>query len=385
MTPAEGQQRLYDHLVSAGVLPLDWREAFRAAGRHLFVPEVVWERADGGWRALTRHQAPDRWLELAYADDFVVTQVDDGATQPGRIGRQITSSTSMPTIVFDFLHRLDVRNGHRVLEIGTGTGWNAALLCARLGDDLVTTVEIDQQITEQARTALTSAGFAPTVVCGDGAAGWPERAPYDRVIATCAVRHVPYTWVRQTRPGGIILTPWSTRYGAGALLRLTVQADGTATGRFLFDNLAFMSLRAQRTPYWSLERDVGSPDDYEQEYVSDLWPGEFVGERGAEFALGLRVPGMCSLDVDDDGSAYAGALWLLDPESGSWASIRPEHFGETVRVREHGPRRLWMEVSDAYTWWDTAGRPGVDRYRVAVTPDGQTVTLDGVLTGRRHP
>jgi protein-L-isoaspartate O-methyltransferase len=119
-----------------------------------------------------------------------------------------------------------VADGMRVLEIGTGTGWNAALLAHRLGHAAVTSVEIDPDITRQAAQALTAIGHTPKVVCADGSLGYPMDAPYDRVIATCAVSTVPYAWVAQTRPGGMILAPWAPPASRNdPLARLTVNDD----------------------------------------------------------------------------------------------------------------------------------------------------------------
>jgi protein-L-isoaspartate O-methyltransferase len=100
-------------------------------------------------------------------------------------------------------------DAHRVLEIGTGTGYNAALLAHRLGDGQVVSIEVDPQVAEQTRHALARAGFAPTVITADGSAGYPAGAPYDRVIATCSalLGQVPYQWVAQTRAGGRLVVP----------------------------------------------------------------------------------------------------------------------------------------------------------------------------------
>jgi protein-L-isoaspartate(D-aspartate) O-methyltransferase len=94
----------------------------------------------------------------------------------------------------------------RVLEIGTGTGYNAALLAHRLGSAAVTSVEIDPDLAEQARRALTTSGYLLGVTTADGARGYPPHAPYDRIMSTAAVHQVPYPWIAQTRPGGKILT-----------------------------------------------------------------------------------------------------------------------------------------------------------------------------------
>lgn len=93
----------------------------------------------------------------------------------------------------------------------------------------VTTVEVDPGVATRADAALEAAGYSTWTVTGDGLLGHPRRAPYDRVIATCAVRRIPHTWVRRTRPGGTILTtvaPGSWAYGSG-LAKVTVSDDGT--------------------------------------------------------------------------------------------------------------------------------------------------------------
>ncbi|MFC7734076.1 methyltransferase domain-containing protein [Actinomadura keratinilytica] len=250
MSDAEAlNQQLIDELADAGVLSDRWRPAFLAVPRHLFVPDVIWvDAGDGTPTARRREDDPAAWLETAYADEPIGTQVDDGTTPDTGRGLLVTSSISKPSIVSRMLHYLQVEPDMRVLEIGTGTGWNAALLTHMAGGQNVTTVEIDAAIADRARKTLAEAGVSPTVVTGDGADGYPPGAPYDRVIATAAVQHVPYAWVEQTRPGGLILTPWATAFDEGALVLLTVDEHGTAHGRFVDNTVAFMWLRAQRTP-----------------------------------------------------------------------------------------------------------------------------------------
>ncbi|MEU1815327.1 methyltransferase domain-containing protein [Streptomyces roseifaciens] len=111
----------------------------------------------------------------------------------------------MPGLVFSMLADLDVGEGHRVLEIGTGTGWNAALLAHRVGPSgSVVTVEVDGTVASAGREALRRAGLGPAVraLHRDGLLGFPERAPYDRGIATCGLRTLPFAWVEQTRRAG---------------------------------------------------------------------------------------------------------------------------------------------------------------------------------------
>ncbi len=107
-------------------------------------------------------------------------------------------------------------------------------------------MEIDASLADHARRALTQAGYPVTVITGDGMQGYRENAPYDRVVATAAVREVPYAWVEQTRPGGLILVPWVASFHPDEpLATLKVETDGTAEGRF-GSPAWFMPMRSQR-------------------------------------------------------------------------------------------------------------------------------------------
>jgi protein-L-isoaspartate(D-aspartate) O-methyltransferase len=210
-----------------------WKAAFEAVPRHLFVPYYYVGVAGGYERRWGEHPDPaarERWLRGAYADVPLATRLRDG---------ELLSSSSQPSLMALMLAALEVRDGDRVLEIGAGTGYNAALLAHRLGDgDLVTTVDLDPEITEAARRHLDAAGYHPVVVTGDGARGVPERAPYDRIIATCALPAVPRAWLAQCRPGGRVLVPLAT-----GLLALTVYGRDRAEGRFLHTPAYFVPLR----------------------------------------------------------------------------------------------------------------------------------------------
>ncbi|MCX2179913.1 methyltransferase domain-containing protein [Streptomyces sp. SKN60] len=216
-----------------------WRAAFAAVPRHLFVPSYYVAGPAGYERRWSGDPDPARrvrWLRGAYRDLALATRVRDG---------ELLSSASQPSLMAKMLEALDVRDGHDVLEIGAGTGYHAALLCHRLGDAHVTTVDLDEEIAESARAHLAAAGYRPAVLTRDGARGCPERAPYDRIVATCAVPSVPYAWLAQCRPDARILTPLST-----GLLLLAVRDRDRAEGRFLAGSAYFVALRGSgaRTP-----------------------------------------------------------------------------------------------------------------------------------------
>ncbi|MGQ0773807.1 MAG: methyltransferase domain-containing protein, partial [Pseudonocardiales bacterium] len=184
-----------------------WKAGFDATPRHLFVPDQALVSVNGQKVPIDRRSDPDAWINAVYQDVAIITQVDDGTNHGSGLH---TSSCSMPQVVLSMLTALDVSDGNRVLEIGTGTGYNAALLAHRLGSENVTSVEIDPDIAAQARTNLAKVNRPVTVVTGDGVAGYPAGAPFDRIISTASTLagQMPYAWVQQTTPGGVILTPW---------------------------------------------------------------------------------------------------------------------------------------------------------------------------------
>jgi protein-L-isoaspartate(D-aspartate) O-methyltransferase len=372
-------QRLLDDLAASGTLSEPWYEAFAALSRHQFIPDTIWDDSAGELVPLRRADDPDRWLDAAYAFDAVITQVDDGhSTGSGDRGRYITSSVSRPDVVALMLAALDAQPGMRVLEIGTGTGYNAALLAHRLGAQNVISVEIDPILVEHARTALAATGYSVTVITGDGAQGYPPDAPYDRIIATAAVHQVPYPWVAQTCPGGTILTPWSSHYHNGALISLTVHADGTATGRIV-GNVAFMELREQR--FRASIDDEECDETTARHSHTSVAPYSVAGDYDASLAIGMKVPHCAPIYVSAEHYPdHCARLWFADPFTNSWANLLHQPDTSTYPVHQSGPRNLWDEIETAYHWWLDAGRPGPERWQITITPDAQQVTLTETST-----
>jgi protein-L-isoaspartate(D-aspartate) O-methyltransferase len=226
-------------------------EALASVPRELFIPDEIYVRGGNGWLVpLRRSDDPERWQEQVEADEAIVTRTEFDPVVPAELrdaatgrGVKATSSSSAPFIMAALLDALDLRPGARVLEIGTGTGYNAAVLAHLLGPENVVSVEIDPAAADGAREALRTAGYPVQVVTGDGERGYRPSAPYDRIVTTASAHSVPPTWVEQTRPGGLILVPWApTFHPDWPLCRLTVRADGTAEGRFIGSS-PFMPLR----------------------------------------------------------------------------------------------------------------------------------------------
>ncbi|MGW8380262.1 methyltransferase domain-containing protein [Streptomyces sp. ODS28] len=341
-----GAADLVRELVARGALTEPaWREAFAAVPRELFVPYYYAAGAGGGQERLWREDADprrrERWREGVYEDVPLATRLRDG---------ELLSSSSQPSLMARMLEALQVREGMRVLEIGTGSGYNAALLAHRLGDERVTTVDLEPEITEAARRHLAEAGRRPRVVTGNGELGCPAHAPYDRIIATCALTSVPHGWLPQCTPGALAVLPVAT-----GLLSLRVSGAAGAEGNFLSTPAFFVPLRGAVTA------DVGDAEDNGDD------PG------GAE-------SGAASEPAEDSGTpSEAGPGPRTGPRPGSpgartWVPAdarRDDSFRFLLALS--GGR---LGTREAYALWREAGKPSRERYGVTVRDGAQWAWLD---------
>jgi protein-L-isoaspartate O-methyltransferase len=387
-TVPEQEGRASDELVrsllNAGSMTPDWAESFHAVPRSWFLPDRYWshDMTTGRNVAVSREEDPEEWARQAFADVPIVTQWDDGRHSGPGPGTVPTSSASMPSVVASMLRDLGVHPGMRVLEIGTGTGWNAGLLTHRLGAENVVTLEVDAAVTVGARTALTRAGLHPTVVCTDGALGYPDAAPYNRVIATAGVRTIPPAWLEQSDPGGLILAPFGTHYSnEDALVYLTVGHDGTASGPFLRP-VEFMKLRAQRLDWDRFKDHVTLPYPGNAARSSTHLRPADLGDRWSaqRFAVGLAVPDVAHV-VNRAPTGDGSSVWLFSTTERAWACAEFPDDSEPVLYQD-GPRRLWDEVERALGWWADQQRPPLDSFGLSVSSEGE---LRPWLADRSNP
>ncbi|NED00558.1 methyltransferase, FxLD system [Streptomyces sp. SID6648] len=281
-TPTADAERLRNTLV----------DQLRADG-HARTPAV-----ETALRTVPRHVfVPDASLEDAYADSPVHIKYDTDGTS--------ISCASQPGVVALMLDQLDIQPGERVLELGAGTGYNAGLLAHLVGEDgHVTTLDVDDDLVEGARTHLAAAGITNVeAVTRDGALGYAEAAPYDRIIATVGAHGVPHAWLRQLAPGGRLLVPQRLK---GTVSRSIAyeQRDGR-----------WVSLGSEMNTFMPLRRGIADDD-------------RRVIPLSTDGAVRLQAP--AGLDIDAD--ALAGVLDR--PRTEEWT-------GMTVRAME-SPE--WMEL-----------------------------------------
>ncbi len=356
-----------------------WQAVFERVPRHPFLPGFY--LADSSrdpivWRWVQADALPG-WLDLVYRNETYVTRLDPTtmqAVEGGWRGRA-ASSCPKPSLIARMLEALQVRDGHRVLEIGTGSGYQAALLSERLGSQHVITIDIDPGLVSTARQRLAGCGYTPTVATADGAEGYPPNAPYDRIIATCAVTWFPSAWLTQTRPGGRIVANLRGEFG-GALVRLAVADSGTADGRFLPHWGGFMALRHDPDGYPPSTPPEPDPETATVERQTEIHPAALLDDLAFGFIAQLHLPGVrWTRSWPDETGDWSLRLWAA---AGSWAFL-PHMLSPARRwtVREHGPTRLWAQVEQAWQWWQAAGRPRWDRFGISITPDGQRVWYGG--------
>jgi methyltransferase of ATP-grasp peptide maturase system len=285
----------------------------------------------------------------------------------GQIMRAPTSSSTMPGLVVRMLEDLQVQDGHRVLEIGTGSGYSTALMSHRLGDDRVTSVEVDEDVSVRARTALGRCGFAPNLVVGDGLAGHKDGAPYDRVVATCGLLTVPRELIEQTRPGGLILVTVCGWLYSSELARLIVHEDGTASGHFLGGQISFMLARPQLPPPLGLLPNLDEGDERPASLGADA-----ISDWNTRFVAQLAAPGAQHVSLNRDGRTEH---LLLDVDTGAWAVLWED--GGRWMVRQSGPFPLWDAVEERISRWRADGAPPLERFESTVTSDRPSITWPG--------
>ncbi|MGH3827431.1 MAG: methyltransferase domain-containing protein [Pseudonocardiaceae bacterium] len=348
--------RLADELTRSGKLwSPPWQAAVRAIPRHELVP-IHYQRRSGTDQWISTDTAAD--LDLVYSNTALFV-LPDGL-----------SSTSMPALMTRMLEALDVHDGHDVLEIGAGTGYNAALLSHRLGDQHVFAVDIEPTLIRLARERLARIGYHPTLVTTDGANGLPEHAPFDRIIATCSVPAVPWSWVEQTRDGGLILADVTPAQLAGNLALLRRTSNG-AEGRFDRSYGNFMAMRRVGETYNSprprLVRDHadarprGSTLDITRPWEHPVpW-----------FLAHFQLPAGITFGLCGEDTSKQPTTTFLAACDGSWCEIDENH-----RVWEAGLHQLWRIIEDAHSAWCTMGQPGWERLGLTVRPTQQWVWLD---------
>lgn len=354
-----------DNLIRSGELQSDAVErAFRRVRRHRFLDhwyrleasrlQAVWHRVD-----FDRDNPDMEALSAIYSARSLVTGVD---------GYRPTTSTSDPRLTARMLELLNLEPGMRVLEIGTGTGYNAALLAETIGNPGdIFTVEIRESVAARARDALRDEGYAGIhVIHRDGALGAEEGAPFDRIEVTAGCTDIAPIWLEQLAPNGRLLVP--IQHGHLHPLLQIRRADESRTAEAsIVGKSSFMSITGQ----------LDGPNSW-QSFLLGGVPQQPAWTRG----LPTQLP-PCEghpLADDEHRSFYffltlsSRELWqtnagygLADPLTGDIVVFTSERCEGFTRGRGHG-EWLHERLLRLLCAWDDLGRPKASDYEIEFIP-----------------
>jgi len=359
---------LVERLREQNLLDAPLEAAFKAIPRHLFLPGET--------------------IERAYTDEAIVIKRDADGT--------ILSSSSQPSMMALMLRQLRLREGDNVLEIGTGSGYNAAIMQHLIGESgTVTSVELDPQLAQQAEVNLQRARLSAivNVVQADGAMGYAPRASYDGIICTTAMRDVPVAWQRQLKTSGVLVVPlWvatmqvSTAFtlqGDGSLYSRHnipcgfIPARGMAAGArtsvrvgssLLLSSLEIAKLDSTRVQLLLNEdmetSNIGMPLDSASYWRSFLPFLVLNVPEGCMFVLYQFIDGHQGYGMEGGGFA------LIAPGSASFVP-----YDGDGRVHVFGSADTYIALRTALDSWEKHGKPGVDRLRLLLTdqPDSSSI------------
>ncbi len=337
-----------------------WAAAVEGTPRHRFVP--TYYRNTGGaptvWERLTEEADGAGWLGPIYTNSTLVTQLHDPRPVPGGWTGTPTSSSTQPSLMVRMLEALDIDPSHRVLEIGTATGYNAALICRRLDSARqLTTADIDSGLTKSAAARLDACGHRPDVVTTDATTHpWPA-AGFDRIIATCALPEITPTLHAALAPGGKLIANLMPPLSGGLAL-LTRLPSGNLEGPFLPDGGQFMparpavnghTLSAPRKEHTAGEKPTRVPKDAFDDYQFTFLLAAFL--PGATIQFGTHDDGTHTRKVVLPGGASAEALYT-DGEA-----------GRALESTDH----VWATVERCWQKFEELGRPRWDTFGLTVT------------------
>ncbi|MBI5671099.1 MAG: methyltransferase domain-containing protein [Chloroflexi bacterium] len=349
--------------------------------------------------AIPRHFfLPDEPLERAYADEAVPVKRDSDG--------MVLASASQPSMIVLMLQQLQLRPGDNVLEIGAGTGYNAAIMQHIIGSSgTVTSIELDPQVAKQARINLQHAGMGEVnIVEADGAMGYPVRAQYDRIIATVAVWDIPPAWVRQLKSNGILVAPvgGAAQYSAAFKFEPDdslyspvnipcrfIALRGIAAGPTILQRINATGLILVSDHISQLDPAATHmllSEDEELNYLgAALSPGEYW--QGFLPYLELNTPEdylFASYVVADNQQAYGlegTGFALVSPGSACFVPFQGQ--GD---VHCYGGADAFMALREVLGAWEAAGRPGSDRLRMRLLPKkpGRTAPPGGKVYSRLY-
>lgn len=371
------RQQLVESLRQSGALKTPALEqAFLRIPREVFVPCFYNQETAGStmaWKLVcTDDMSREDYLAAVYRNQSLVTKLDEG--------RRPISSSSQPAVMARMLEALDVQPGQRMLEIGTGSGYNAALLATLINEaSLLVTIERDAELAATAKKALERV-FGPgvRVRVGDGVAGWSPEAPYDRIIATASAPTLPIAWVEQLRPNGKLAMDLQGSLASGFLV-----VEKTATeisGHFLPEPLHFMPLETEAIslPHTKLASllQQGCQARFTQEGDA-IFPGALFDPVFRWFVqwriLGCQVSKR--KQTQRDTGAVIHSILVIESKSQALVRFQKQQEEDIWHGEVCGSVQFWQELQQAYETFQALGKPGQQQYRLVFEEEGPALLI----------
>ena len=358
--------------------------AMRRVPREMFVPHffslpgTLWTGTPAEVREWNVDDGDEPVLSLVYDMERPLGIRREREPAGPTAGAGVTSTASAPRIVAAMLELSQLRTGMRVLEIGTGSGYNAALLQELVGPQgQVTSVDIDNTLVAEASKRLSEGGYgAVEVVAADGYFGAARRAPFDRVIATVGCADLAPPWLAQLNTGGFCLVPLQ-HGGMHPLTRAEPKGDG-AVGRVVAA-AAFVAIQGYQAGHspWPHAGRLGPDPDVEWSALPDWLVNALEPDEGKD--AWSRIFDMDYLVALED-RRMVSALSLKDESSS--AAIDPKGR----RVGHLGPdgRKLQERLLQLADMWVGLGRPAKTEYSsvFSLTRPNATVAPNEPLSWR---
>jgi len=335
----------------------------------VLVPRWFARSRDGeAWKVLDGPSDEPAWLDAAYDSRMtLVTRIGavhaDHADPGARYGGRPASSATLPGLVLDMYRRARLVDGTSILDVGTGSGYGAALLALRFGAGQVTSIDVDPYLTATAAERLDSFGARPRILTADSAGDL--HGSYDRIVPMVSLPGIPASWLTALRPAGRLVFSLT---GGSVLITARKTADGGALGRVEYERASFMAARhGSDSPPHSSIPEQALDEDGEQvttspyPVIDPTWGWELDG------LLSVTAPGITHRTVTNQQTGII-TTWMTHPD-GSWARATGTS-DEPALVHQAGRRRLWDILDDHRTYWLTHGYLPLRGARAQIEPDG---------------
>ncbi len=367
---------LVNYLKERGFLVSDLIEnAFLKVKRHYFTPQI-WDFSEQGRRIRYKlsYELPDKaLLEKIYKDTSLNLMVEDG---------KVIATSSQPSVMVVMMEGVGLEEGHRVMEVGTGSGYNIGVMSEVVGNSgIAVSLEVNPKVYNFARENLKRAGINSVHLwLGDGVFGLERYAPYDGIVVTASSPVISRNWIAQMRVGGKLVFPLVVR-GLEILVFMekkdneVLEGDARYYVRFLFFKgpgsvLGRNSARVSVLPLETVLKTSAVRDGELESIINTLT----IKERHDLFLyLALMEKHATSFATEVGEFEWGYGIWKDGVDKSGFVFV----FGERVYI--WGDRHARLRFLRLLEKWEELGKPGIGDYRIKVFPKGSSTSEESVV------